>query len=155
AKPRAQRAVSRRTGAEAPTPPTPAATDGAQARAAKPRGSGKAPARRATAPPKAGTRSARTSTGRSLVIVESPTKSRTLTKFLGRGFTVMASNGHIMDLPKSKLGVDLENDFEPEYVPIRTKNQALAKIKAAAREADQIYLAPDPDREGEAIAWHL
>src|SRR5437867_2653747 len=92
---------------------------------------------------------------RSLVIVESPTKSRTLTKFLGRNFTVVASNGHIMDLPKSQLGVDVENDFEPEYVPIRSKNQALAKIKAAALTADRIYLAPDPDREGEAIAWHL
>src|SRR5439155_27148815 len=66
-----------------------------------------------------------------------------------------ASNGHIMDLPKSKLGVDLENDFEPEYVPIRGKTQALTRIKTAARVADRIYLAPDPDREGEAIAWHL
>jgi DNA topoisomerase-1 len=93
--------------------------------------------------------------GKSLVIVESPTKSRTLTKFLGRGFTVLASNGHIMDLPKSKLGVDLDNDFEPEYVPIRGKAQALGKIKAAAQAAASIYLAPDPDREGEAIAWHL
>jgi DNA topoisomerase-1 len=90
-----------------------------------------------------------------LVIVESPTKSRTLTKFLGRGFKVLASNGHIMDLPKSKLGVDLANDFEPEYVPIRGKAQALAKIKTAARSAGRILLAPDPDREGEAIAWHL
>jgi DNA topoisomerase-1 len=67
----------------------------------------------------------------------------------------MASNGHIMDLPKSKLGVDLDHDFEPEYVPIRSKNQALAKIKAAAQSAERIFLAPDPDREGEAIAWHL
>ena len=93
--------------------------------------------------------------GRSLVIVESPTKSRTLVKFLGRGFAVLASNGHIMDLPKSELGVDLENDFEPKYVPIRGKTNALAKIKAAAQDAERIYLAPDPDREGEAIAWHL
>ena len=93
--------------------------------------------------------------GRSLVIVESPTKSRTLVKFLGRGFSVLASNGHIMDLPKSELGVDLENDFEPKYVPIRGKTNALAKIKAAAENAERIYLAPDPDREGEAIAWHL
>ena len=93
--------------------------------------------------------------GKSLVVVESPTKSRTLSKFLGRGFTVMASNGHVMDLPKSTLGVNLEKDFEPEYVPIRAKNQALAKIRAAAQGADRIYLAPDPDREGEAIAWHL
>ena len=93
--------------------------------------------------------------GRSLVIVESPTKSRTLTKFLGRGFSVLASNGHIMDLPKSELGVDLENDFEPKYVPIRGKSGALTRIKAAAKNADRIFLAPDPDREGEAIAWHL
>ena len=93
--------------------------------------------------------------GGNLVIVESPAKSKTLTKFLGRGYTVMASYGHIMDLPKSKLGVDLENNFEPEYVPVRTKNQALAKLKVAAKKAGRIYLAPDPDREGEAIAWHL
>jgi DNA topoisomerase-1 len=93
--------------------------------------------------------------GRSLVIVESPTKSRTLTKFLGRGYSVLASNGHIMDLPKSELGVDLANDFEPKYVPIRGKSGALTKIKAAAKTADRIFLAPDPDREGEAIAWHL
>jgi DNA topoisomerase I len=93
--------------------------------------------------------------GRSLVIVESPTKSRTLTKFLGRGFSVLASNGHIMDLPKSELGVDVENDFEPQYVPIRGKTAALTKIREAAKRADRIFLAPDPDREGEAIAWHL
>src|SRR5439155_23584252 len=93
--------------------------------------------------------------GGALVIVESPAKSRTLSKFLGRGYNVMASNGHIMDLPKSKLGVDIEHNFEPEYVPIRTKNQALAKLKSAALTADTIFLAPDPDREGEAIAWHL
>ena len=89
------------------------------------------------------------------MIVESPTKSRTLTKFLGRGFAVMASNGHIMDLPKSKLGVDLENGFEPQYEPIATKQQTLQKLQAAAKTATRIYLAPDPDREGEAIAWHL
>lgn len=93
--------------------------------------------------------------GKNLVIVESPTKSKTLTKFLGKDFMVLASNGHVMDLPKSQLGVDLEKDFEPEYVPIKTKNQALGKIRAAARRAANIYLAPDPDREGEAIAWHL
>jgi DNA topoisomerase-1 len=93
--------------------------------------------------------------GRTLVIVESPAKSRTLNKFLGRGYVVLASNGHIMDLPKSKLGVDLDNDFEPVYEPIKTKNAALAKIREAARSADRVLLAPDPDREGEAIAWHL
>lgn len=93
--------------------------------------------------------------GRALVIVESPTKSRTLTKFLGRGFSVLASNGHIMDLPKRDLGVDVENDFEPTYEPLPSKVKVLAKIRAAARLAGRIYLAPDPDREGEAIAWHL
>ena len=98
---------------------------------------------------------ARRAAGKNLVIVESPTKSKTLNKFLGRDFMVLASNGHIMDLPKSQLGVDLENNFEPEYVPIRGKNQALGKIRSAARRAAAIFLAPDPDREGEAIAWHL
>ena len=93
--------------------------------------------------------------GKNLVIVESPTKSKTLTKFLGKDFMVLASNGHVMDLPKSKLGVDIDNDFEPQYEPIRGKNSALAKIRVAARHAAIIYLAPDPDREGEAIAWHL
>src|SRR5262245_54930424 len=93
--------------------------------------------------------------GKSLVIVESPAKSRTLNKFLGRSFSVMASNGHIMDLPKSELGVDLENEFEPKYMPIRGKTQALTRIKTAAQNAERIFLAPDPDREGEAIAWHL
>ena len=92
--------------------------------------------------------------GKTLVVVESPAKSRTLNKFLGRDFMVLASNGHVMDLPKSQLGVNLEKDFEPEYVPIRDKNQPLARIRAAARHAAKIYLAPDPDREGEAIAWH-
>ena len=93
--------------------------------------------------------------GKSLVIVESPTKSKTLTKFLGKGFMVMASNGHIMDLPKSKLGVDVDRDFEPQYELIATKKDIVAKIRAAAKGAVMIYLAPDPDREGEAIACHL
>jgi DNA topoisomerase I len=93
--------------------------------------------------------------GKALVIVESPTKSRTLTKFLGRGFTVLASNGHIMDLPKRDLGVDVDHDFEPTYVPLPSKVKVIAKIRAAAKIAARIYLAPDPDREGEAIAWHL
>jgi len=92
---------------------------------------------------------------KALVVVESPTKSRTITKFLGSGFTVLASNGHIMDLPKRDLGVDLDNDFEPTYVPVPSKAKALARIRTAARGAERVYLAPDPDREGEAIAWHL
>jgi len=93
--------------------------------------------------------------GKNLVVVESPTKSKTLTKFLGKDYMVLASNGHVMDLPKSKLGVDVDNDFEPQYEPIHGKKGQLAKIRVAARAAANIYLAPDPDREGEAIAWHL
>jgi len=93
--------------------------------------------------------------GKNLIIVESPTKARTITKYLGRGYTVMASVGHVKDLPTSKLGVDLENDFEPQYVTIKGKSRVLAEIKKKAEEADKVFLAPDPDREGEAIAWHI
>jgi len=92
---------------------------------------------------------------KSLIIVESPTKAKTITKYLGRGYTVMASVGHIKDLPTSKLGVDLERDFKPHYVTIKGKSKVLADIKKKAEEADKVFLAPDPDREGEAIAWHL
>lgn len=92
---------------------------------------------------------------KSLVIVESPTKARTIAKYLGRGYTVMASVGHIKDLPTSKLGVDLDHDFEPQYVTIKGKSKILAEIKKKAEESDKVFLAPDPDREGEAIAWHL
>lgn len=92
---------------------------------------------------------------KSLIIVESPAKARTITKYLGRGYTVMASVGHVKDLPPSKLGVDLDNDFEPQYVTIKGKAGVLAEIKKKAKEADKVFLAPDPDREGEAIAWHL
>ena len=92
---------------------------------------------------------------KSLIIVESPAKARTITKYLGRGYTVVASVGHLKDLPTSKLGVDLENDFQPQYVTIKGKSQVLSDIKKKAKEADKIFLAPDPDREGEAIAWHI
>jgi DNA topoisomerase-1 len=92
---------------------------------------------------------------KSLIIVESPTKARTITKYLGRGYTVMASVGHIKDLPTSKLGVDLDHDFKPQYVTIKGKSKVLAEIKKKAEAADKIFLAPDPDREGEAIAWHI
>src|SRR5215210_3169743 len=92
---------------------------------------------------------------KALIIVESPTKARTITKYLGRGYTVMASVGHIKDLPTSKLGVDLEHDFEPQYVTIKGKSKVLAEIKKKAEAVDKVFLAPDPDREGEAIAWHL
>src|SRR3989338_3161693 len=92
---------------------------------------------------------------KSLIIVESPAKARTITKYLKGKYTVMASVGHVKDLPTSKLGVDLEHDFEPQYVTIKGKTQVLADIKKKAKEADKVLLAPDPDREGEAIAWHL
>jgi DNA topoisomerase-1 len=90
-----------------------------------------------------------------LVIVESPAKAKTIQKYLGKGFTVEASLGHVKDLPKSTLGVDIENDFGTDYVVIPGKEKVLAKLKKLALSADHIYLAPDPDREGEAIAAHL
>jgi DNA topoisomerase I len=92
---------------------------------------------------------------KSLIIVESPAKARTITKYLGRGYTVMASVGHVKDLPTSKLGVDLEHDFTPQYVTIKGKSQVLSDIKKKAKDVDKVFLAPDPDREGEAIAWHI
>ena len=90
-----------------------------------------------------------------LVIVESPAKAKTIQKYLGKGYTVEASLGHVKDLPKSTLGVDVDNQFETEYIVIPGKEKVLAKLKKLALSADHIYLAPDPDREGEAIAWHL
>jgi len=92
---------------------------------------------------------------KSLVVVESPAKARTIGRFLGSSYVVKASMGHIRDLPKSKLGVDLDKDFEPQYVTVRGKTKAIKDLKAAAAKAGDIYLAPDMDREGEAIAWHL
>ena len=92
---------------------------------------------------------------KSLIIVESPAKARTITKYLGRGYTVMASIGHVKDLPTNKLGVDVDHDFKPHYVTIKGKAKVLAEIKQKAQEADKVFLAPDPDREGEAIAWHI
>ncbi len=93
--------------------------------------------------------------GRSLVVVESPAKAKTIKKYLGAGYTVKASVGHIKDLPKSKLSVDIDNGFAPHYEVIRGKSKVIKEIKEAAKEVDTIYLAPDPDREGEAIAWHI
>ncbi len=90
-----------------------------------------------------------------LVIVESPTKARTLKKFLGSKYQIMASQGHLIDLPKSKLGIDLEKDFEPRYITIRGKGKVLQQLKEAGKKAEKVYLAADPDREGEAICWHL
>ena len=90
-----------------------------------------------------------------LIIVESPAKANTIKKFLGGNYKVMASMGHIRDLPKSKLGVDIEHDFEPEYINIRGKGDLIKSLKKEAKSAKKVYLATDPDREGEAIAWHL
>ena len=92
---------------------------------------------------------------KSLVIVESPSKARTIKKYLGRDFRVEASSGHLVDLPSSKLGVDIQNDFKPNYTVIKGKTKYLENLKKASRDAEKIYLASDPDREGEAIAWHI
>lgn len=90
-----------------------------------------------------------------LVIVESPAKVKTIKKFLGKNYEVAASNGHVRDMPKSRMGIDVENDFEPKYITIRGKGEVLAKLRKEVKKADKIYLATDPDREGEAISWHL
>lgn len=92
---------------------------------------------------------------RYLVIVESPTKVKTIKKFLGSNYVVVASNGHVRDLPKSQLGIDVDHDFEPKYITIRGKGEILANLRKEVKKADKIYLATDPDREGEAISWHL
>lgn len=92
---------------------------------------------------------------KTLVIVESPSKATTIGKYLGSSYRVIASVGHIRDLPKSKLGINIENDFEPEYIPIRGKGSLIKTLRKEAQEASKVYLATDPDREGEAISWHL
>jgi DNA topoisomerase-1 len=93
--------------------------------------------------------------GEALVIVESPAKAKTIKKYLGTGYIVKASVGHVKDLPKKKMGIDIDHGFQPEYVVIETKQKVLAEIKEAAANVNRVYLAPDPDREGEAIAWHI
>ena len=90
-----------------------------------------------------------------LVIVESPAKVKTIKKFLGANYEVMASQGHVRDLPKSQLGIDVEHDYEPKYITIRGKGDLLASLRKEVKKAEKIYLATDPDREGEAISWHL
>lgn len=92
---------------------------------------------------------------KNLVIVESPAKAKTLKKFLGSNYKIEASVGHVRDLPKSEMGINIENDFEPKYITIRGKGELLAKLRKEAKAADKVYLATDPDREGEAISWHL
>lgn len=97
----------------------------------------------------------KTTAKKTLVIVESPSKAKTIGKYLGSSYKVIASVGHVRDLPKSKLGIDLENDFEPQYIPIRGKGDIIKELKKEAKKASKVYLATDPDREGEAISWHL
>lgn len=92
---------------------------------------------------------------KNLIIVESPAKSKTIQKFLGKNYEVVASNGHVRDMPKSQMGVDFEHDFEPKYITIRGKGDLLASLRKEVKKADKIFLATDPDREGEAISWHL
>ena len=92
---------------------------------------------------------------KNLVIVESPAKEKTIKKFLGMNYEVLASQGHVRDLPKSQMGIDIEHDYEPKYITIRGKGDLLAKLRKAAKKAEHVYLATDPDREGEAISWHL
>jgi DNA topoisomerase-1 len=92
---------------------------------------------------------------KSLVIVESPAKAKTIKKYLGKNFNVEASSGHLIDLPNNKLGVDIEKNFKPHYVVIKNKKKFLDQLERAAKGAEKVYLASDPDREGEAIAWHI
>jgi len=92
---------------------------------------------------------------KSLVIVESPAKAKTIKKYLGSDFLVEASSGHLIDLPSSRLGVEIEEDFKPDYIVIKGKKKYLNQLEKAANKAEKVYLASDPDREGEAIAWHI
>ena len=93
--------------------------------------------------------------GKSLIIVESPAKIKTLKKFLDSSFLIESSIGHIRDLPEKEFGIDVEHDFTPKYVVMPEKEQVIANLKKAAKQCDTVYLSPDPDREGEAIAWHI
>ncbi len=116
----------------------------------------KAPAKKAAAKKTAAKKTiAKTESKKNLVIVESPAKAKTIEKFLGRNYAVRASNGHLCDLPKSKLGIDVENDFEPQYTTIRGKAALIKELKDQAKKAGKVFLATDPDREGEAISWHI
>ena len=111
------------------------------------------PAKKTTRTAKA--KSTSRNSNKSLVIVESPAKARTISRILGSKYDVQASVGHIRDLPKAKLGIDVEQGFAPQYVIPRDKSKTVTQIKEAAKKAGTVYLATDPDREGEAIAWHL
>ena len=115
----------------------------------------KSAAQKGTAAKKGAAASKKAEKGDKLVVVESPAKAKTITKFLGKGFRVVASNGHVRDLPKSQLGVDVENGFAPKYITLRGRGEVLERIRKEAKAAERVYLATDPDREGEAISWHL
>jgi DNA topoisomerase-1 len=143
------------TDAAAPPRAKAAAKRGAKRAGAKPRAARTAAGERPARVSAAVQAKAAGAAGKNLMIVESPAKARTLGKLLPRGFVVLASVGHVRDLPKNDLGVDVDNDFEPRYVSIRGKAEVLRTLKQAAAKARAVYLAPDPDREGEAIAWHL
>jgi len=144
-----------KTAARAKTAPKPAVKPATKA-ATKKSAAGKAAAAEAPAEkPAKKAASPRRGNDNALVIVESPAKAKTIKKYLGSGYIVKASVGHVKDLPKKKLGIDIEHGFQPEYVVIETKKKVLAEIKEAAENAKQVFLAPDPDREGEAIAWHI
>ena len=93
--------------------------------------------------------------GKALIIVESPAKIKTLKKFLGPNYLIESSVGHVRDLPEREFGIDIENDFEPKYTTMPNKEEVIARMRRAAKECDVVYLSPDPDREGEAIAWHI
>ena len=126
-----------------------------RAKAAKAEEPAKKPAGRGEAQGREASGRGRARAGDALVIVESPTKAKTIGKYLGRGYDVKATVGHLRDLPTRELGVDVDNGFEPKYVTIKGKTKTLAELKKAAKAASTIYLATDPDREGEAIAWHV
>ncbi len=118
--------------------------------------SGKAKtAAKSVRPAKKTAKTAKISAGQTLVVVESPAKAKTIEKYLGKNYMVRASMGHLRDLPKSQFGIDVEHDFAPKYINIRGKGDLIKELKKAAKNAAHIYLASDPDREGEAIAWHL
>ena len=104
---------------------------------------------------KSGKKSPTSKVKKTLVVVESPAKAKTIEKYLGKKYMVRASMGHLRDLPKSQFGIDVDNDFEPKYINIRGKGDLIKALKKDAKNASKVYLASDPDREGEAIAWHL
>ncbi|WP_428263455.1 type I DNA topoisomerase [Haliangium sp.] len=157
----AKKATAKKTAKKATAKKTAAKKATAKKTTAKKTTAKKTTAKKATATEvdedstKAPKRTKRSAAGKALVVVESPAKARTIGKYLGRDFTVKASVGHVKDLPKNKIGVDVDNAFEPEYVVISDKRKVISEIRKAAKEVEQIFLAPDPDREGEAIAWHI